>query len=138
VSAVDWLALAFVAFTALLGLKKGLIASALSLAGILVGAIVGARLAPHLLADGSASPYTPLAGLAGAAFGAVILEGDRHARRQHAPASSAPLRRARTGGRSRRGREAARAARTTCPERGRGRLHGPRRVRKLRRPRTRG
>ena len=71
---VDWFALAFVALTALLGYKKGLIASALSVTGIVVGAIVGARLAPQLLTGGSSSPYTPLAGLAGAAFGAVLFE----------------------------------------------------------------
>jgi S1-C subfamily serine protease len=74
VTKVDWLALAFVTVTALLGLKKGLIASALSVAGIVGGAIVGARLAPQLLTGGSNSPYTPLAGLAGAAFGALLLE----------------------------------------------------------------
>jgi S1-C subfamily serine protease len=74
VTKVDWLALAFVALTALLGLKKGLIASALSVTGIVIGAIVGARLAPQLLTGGSNSPYTPLAGLAGAAFGAVLFE----------------------------------------------------------------
>src|SRR5215468_7988470 len=51
-----------------------MIASALSVAGIVVGAIVGARLAPELLTGGSNSPYTPLAGLAGAAFGAVAFE----------------------------------------------------------------
>ncbi len=71
---VDWFALAFVALTALLGLKRGLIGSALSVAGIVGGAIVGARLAPQLLTGGSNSPYTPLAGLAGAAFGALLLE----------------------------------------------------------------
>ncbi|HEX9598431.1 MAG TPA: hypothetical protein VF963_03570, partial [Gaiellaceae bacterium] len=71
---VDWLALVFVALTALLGLRKGMIASALSVAGIVVGAILGARLAPHLLSGGSNSPYTPLAGLAGAAICAVLLE----------------------------------------------------------------
>jgi S1-C subfamily serine protease len=74
VTAVDWLALVFVALTAILGLKKGLIASALSLAGIVLGAFVGARLAPHLLDEGATSPWTPLAALAGAAFAAVILE----------------------------------------------------------------
>jgi len=74
VTKVDWFALAFVALTALLGYKKGLIASALSVTGIVVGAIVGARLAPQLLTGGSNSPYTPLAGLAGAAFGAVLFE----------------------------------------------------------------
>jgi len=71
---VDWLALALVVAAAFLGYRKGLIASALSVAGIVVGAIAGARLAPHLLSDGSASPYTPLVGLAGAAVGAVLLE----------------------------------------------------------------
>jgi S1-C subfamily serine protease len=74
VTRVDWLALVVVVFAAFVGYRKGLIASALSVAGIVVGAIVGARLAPHLLADGSASPYTPLVGLAGAAVGAVLLE----------------------------------------------------------------
>jgi S1-C subfamily serine protease len=74
VTTVDWVALVFVALTALLGFKKGLIASALSLAGIILGAFLGARLAPHLLNEGSTSPWTPLAALAGAAFAAVILE----------------------------------------------------------------
>jgi len=74
VTTVDWVALGFVAFTALLGLRKGMIASALSLAGVVVGAFVGARLAPHLLNGGSESPWTPLAGLAGAAFGAFLFE----------------------------------------------------------------
>ena len=71
---VDLVALVFVAFTALLGLRKGLIAAALSLAGVVAGAILGARVAPHLLHGGSASPWTPLAGLAGAAAGAIVLE----------------------------------------------------------------
>ena len=74
VTRVDWLALAFVALTALIGLRKGLIGSALSVAGIIFGAYVGARLAPQLLTGGSNSPYTPLAGLAGAAFGALLFE----------------------------------------------------------------
>lgn len=71
---VDWLAVLFVTLTAFIGFRKGLVASALSVAGVVIGAIVGARLAPHLLAQGSRSPYTPLVGLAGAAFGAVLLE----------------------------------------------------------------
>lgn len=71
---VDWIALGFVAIAALLGLRKGLIGSALSLTGIVLGAYAGARLAPHLLAGGDDSPYTPLVGLAGAAAGAFLLE----------------------------------------------------------------
>jgi uncharacterized membrane protein required for colicin V production len=74
VTRVDVLALVFVALAAFVGFRKGLIASALSLVGIVVGAVVGARLAPYLLAQGSSSPYTPLVGLAGAAVGAVLLE----------------------------------------------------------------
>jgi S1-C subfamily serine protease len=74
VTRVDVLALVFVALAAFVGFRKGLIASALSLLGIVVGAIAGARAAPYLLAQGSSSPYTPLVGLAGAAIGAVVLE----------------------------------------------------------------
>src|SRR5437764_8743079 len=59
---------------ALLGLKKGLIASALSAAGVIGGAVVGARLAPHLFSGGSRSPYTPVAALAGALVLAIALE----------------------------------------------------------------
>jgi uncharacterized membrane protein required for colicin V production len=74
VTGVDWAALGFVALMALLGLRKGLIASALSAAGVIGGAVVGARLAPHLLSGGSRSPYTPVAALAGALILAIALE----------------------------------------------------------------
>ena len=69
----DWLALAFVGVAAFLGLRKGLIGSALSLVGIAVGAVLGARLAPSLL-GGDDSPYTPLVALGGAAVGAIVFE----------------------------------------------------------------
>ena len=39
---VDWFALGFVALTALYGLRKGLIAGALSAVGVIGGALVGA------------------------------------------------------------------------------------------------
>ena len=65
--------LAVVAVAALLGLSRGLIGSALSAAGIVAGAVIGARLAPTLV-GGDESPYTPLIGLAGAAVGAILLE----------------------------------------------------------------
>jgi S1-C subfamily serine protease len=70
----DWLALAFIAVAALLGLRRGLIGSALSLVGIVAGAVLGGRLAPHLIAGGDESPYAPLIALAGAALGALVLE----------------------------------------------------------------
>src|SRR5438105_1767391 len=59
---------------ALLGLRKGLIASALSAAGVIGGAVIGARLGPHLLSGGSRSPYTPVAALAGALILAIACE----------------------------------------------------------------
>src|SRR5436309_10345255 len=74
VTKVDLIAFAFVALTAFIGWKKGLVASALSVAGIVLGAWLGSRLAPELLQDGTRSPYTPLAALAGAAVGAILLE----------------------------------------------------------------
>jgi S1-C subfamily serine protease len=74
VTKVDLISLGFVALTAFIGWKKGLVASALSLAGIVLGAWLGSRLAPDLLQGGRTSPYTPLAALAGAAIGAILLE----------------------------------------------------------------
>jgi S1-C subfamily serine protease len=74
VTKVDLIALGFVAITAFIGWKKGLLASALSVAGIVLGAWIGSRVAPALLQGGTSSPYTPLAALAGAAVGAILLE----------------------------------------------------------------
>jgi S1-C subfamily serine protease len=62
-----------VAFSAVVGLRSGLLVSALSAAGMIVGAVAGARLAPHLLPEGSSSPYTPVVALGGAVFLAVFL-----------------------------------------------------------------
>jgi S1-C subfamily serine protease len=71
---VDWIALAIAGLSALSGLKRGLVATALSLAGLAAGAVLGARLAPHFLNNGAASPYTPLVGLGGAVVGALLLQ----------------------------------------------------------------
>jgi S1-C subfamily serine protease len=74
VTRVDWIALGFVALTGVIGLRKGLVASLLAIAGIVAGAILGARAAPHLLHGGSHSPYAPLVALAGAVIAAAVLE----------------------------------------------------------------
>jgi uncharacterized membrane protein required for colicin V production len=74
VTTVDALALVLVAFAALSGYRKGLVAGALSVAGIVLGAWVGSRVGPNLLHGGQHSPYQPLAALAGAAIGAIVLE----------------------------------------------------------------
>ena len=71
---VDWIALAIAALSALSGLKRGLVATALSLAGLALGAVLGARLAPHFLHNGASSPYTPLVALGGAVVGAILLQ----------------------------------------------------------------
>ncbi len=71
---VDLGAIGFCLLPAFIGWRKGLVASALSVAGIVAGAWAGSRLGPELLEGGSDSPYTPLAALAGAAVGAVVLE----------------------------------------------------------------
>lgn len=71
---LDWIALAVVAFFAFAGWRRGLIASALSLAGLVAGAYAGSRLAPHLLHGGAGSRWTPLASLAGAVLGATLLQ----------------------------------------------------------------
>jgi S1-C subfamily serine protease len=74
VTAVDWIALAVVAVSAIGGWRRGLIASALSLVGLALGAYAGSRIAPHLLTGGSTSPWTPLAGLVGAFAGAALMQ----------------------------------------------------------------
>jgi len=71
---VDWAALALVALAALGGMRRGLVLSALSLAGLAAGAYAGSRVGPHLLHGGAGSAWTPLAGLVGALVGAVLLQ----------------------------------------------------------------
>ena len=70
---IDWIALGVIALAALNGLRRGLVAGAFSLAGILVGAVVGARLAPQFL-TGEESAYTPLVALGGAVILAALLQ----------------------------------------------------------------
>ena len=71
---VDWIAAAIAVLGALTGLRRGLVATALSFGGLIAGALIGARVAPHLLHGGAGSPYTPLAGLVGALIGASLLQ----------------------------------------------------------------
>jgi uncharacterized membrane protein required for colicin V production len=70
---LDWTIVGFTAFTALMGFRQGFVRSALSLAGLAAGVVIGARLAPHFLAGGKHSHYTALLGLVGALVGASIL-----------------------------------------------------------------
>jgi uncharacterized membrane protein required for colicin V production len=66
---LDWIILGVIALAALGGFRRGLVVTAFSLAGIVVGAVVGARAAPHFLAEGPHSRYTALVGFVGALAG---------------------------------------------------------------------
>jgi S1-C subfamily serine protease len=75
VTVVDWVALGLVALLAVAGATRGLVAGVLSIAGIVGGAIIGAKVGPLFLPQGQQSPYMPVAALAGAILLAVLLEG---------------------------------------------------------------
>src|SRR5919199_2124822 len=75
-TALDWIILAFTALMALWGYSQGLVVGALSLAGFLGGAFLGARVGPLILEDGAKSPYAPVFALAGAfLIGGVLATG---------------------------------------------------------------
>ena len=63
---LDLIAVAWIAFSCFQGARRGLVANALSLIGFAAGAVIGSRLAPHLLAAGAASPWLPAATLVAA------------------------------------------------------------------------
>jgi len=65
---LDWIIIVFTILLATWGYFQGLVVSALSLGGFVVGALAGGRIAPLLLQDGSHSPYAPLFSLVGAVF----------------------------------------------------------------------
>jgi S1-C subfamily serine protease len=73
---VDWIIVAFVTLLALFGYGQGFLVGALSLAGFALGAFLGGRLAPEILAEGSRSPYAPVFALGGAVlFGGLFALG---------------------------------------------------------------
>jgi uncharacterized membrane protein required for colicin V production len=74
VTSVDWAIAAFTFLLALWGFRQGLIVGLLGLAGLVIGAAVGSRLAPVILEGGSSSPYAPMFALLGAVlFGSLAL-----------------------------------------------------------------
>jgi S1-C subfamily serine protease len=71
---VDWVALAVIALTAIGGWRRGLIASGLSLVGLVAGAYVGSRVGRRLLEGGAHSQWAAFASLIGALAGAMLLQ----------------------------------------------------------------
>ena len=61
VTLLDLIAVVWIVFSCFQGARRGLVANALSLIGFAAGAVIGSRLAPHLLAAGAASPWLPAA-----------------------------------------------------------------------------
>ena len=75
-TALDWIIVAFTVLMALWGYSQGLIVGALSLAGFLGGAFLGARIGPLVLEEGASSPYAPLFALGGAfLLGGLLASG---------------------------------------------------------------
>ncbi|MBD0281490.1 MAG: MarP family serine protease [Thermoleophilaceae bacterium] len=73
---LDWIIVAFTALMAIWGYAQGLIVGALSLAGFAGGALLGSRLGPLALEEGSRSPYAPLVALIGAlVLGGILAAG---------------------------------------------------------------
>ena len=70
VNVADWIAVVVIALAAISGFRRGLLTGALSLAGLVAGALVGARFAPEIVGGGS--PYVPLVALGGAAIGGML------------------------------------------------------------------
>jgi S1-C subfamily serine protease len=79
VNFVDLIIVVFAVAFAAVGYERGLLGSALPLAGFVGGAILGGRLGPALLAEGGESPYAPLitvlCGLLVGSALAVLMEG---------------------------------------------------------------
>jgi len=78
-SAIDIGIVVFALAMAAIGWERGLVSSALPLAGFVGGVALGARLAPSLLAGGAESPYAPAVAAGGGIllglFGAIALSG---------------------------------------------------------------
>jgi S1-C subfamily serine protease len=78
-SPIDVVIIVFALALAAIGWERGLVGSAVPLAGFIAGVAVGARLAPTLLEDGAESRYAPAIAAAGGIllglFLAIALEG---------------------------------------------------------------
>src|SRR3954451_7247992 len=70
---LDWAILAFTIALGLWGYRQGLIVGFFTLLGFAAGAVIGSRIGPLLLSQGSDSPYAPLCAALGALLvGAII------------------------------------------------------------------
>ncbi len=70
-STVDWIALALIVLAALSGFRRGLVVGVFSLAGLALGAYLGARVGPSLV-GGAEARWLPLVVLGGAILSAAV------------------------------------------------------------------
>ena len=70
---LDWIIVAITVLMASMGFRQGFVIGALSLIGFVAGAVLGSRIGPALLSDGSHSPYAPLFGLVGGLIAGMLL-----------------------------------------------------------------
>ena len=76
VTALDWIIVAITLLMAFWGYLQGLVAGALALIGFGAGALLGSRIGPLLLDEGSRSPYAALSALMGALLiGGLLASG---------------------------------------------------------------
>jgi hypothetical protein len=73
VTGLDWIVLGIVILLALFGWAQGFVAGALALAGFALGAWIGTRVGPLLLAEGRDSGWAPAFGLMGALLAGAVL-----------------------------------------------------------------
>ena len=71
---LDWVVLGFAVLLAFRGAQQGFVAGALSLVGLLAGAVVGGRLASAVLQSGSHSRYAPVIALVGGLLLLVLFQ----------------------------------------------------------------
>ena len=71
---VDLVVVVWVGLAALQGAARGLSTQVVSLAGLAAGGLAGSRVAPLFLEEGARSPWLPVAGLVGAAVGALLFQ----------------------------------------------------------------
>jgi uncharacterized membrane protein required for colicin V production len=74
VTGLDWIVVGFAVLLAIRGAQQGFVAGALALAGLVVGAVVGGRLASAVFASGSHSPYAPLIALGGGLLLVILFQ----------------------------------------------------------------
>src|SRR5438270_4476442 len=70
---LDWIIVGLALLLSFYGFGRGFIVGVLSLAGFVLGAVLGTRLGTAVLSQGSTSPYAPAFGLMGALLAGVIL-----------------------------------------------------------------